>query len=63
MRALVGEILDESFARETGCEMVIKGDILKLFAELFRLLNGSPMSEGQRDYMERLLEEIEEGRA
>lgn len=36
VRALVTEILDESLARETGCEMVIKGDILKLFAELFR---------------------------
>ena len=47
----------------TGGDEAENRSPMELFAELFRLLNGSPMSEGQRDYMERLLEEIEEGRA
>lgn len=36
IRSLIEEILEESLERETGCELVIKGDILRLFAELYR---------------------------
>ncbi|MCQ2428858.1 MAG: AraC family transcriptional regulator [Clostridia bacterium] len=36
IRALLEDILDESLEQRTGYEMAIKGDILKLFAELFR---------------------------